>query len=87
MKNNAKYTFFSKLIEFVKKFSNIFKTENEKPHQLYYLIFYSLAHFVKPVWQSYFCLIENLTNCLAINRVELKKKKLPSISLNNLLKI
>ena len=77
LEDDAKYIFFSKFIELVKKPSNLTKTGKKKPH---YPISHFLACFVKPIGQPCFYFVEglaDLTDNLIMSRAELKGEKIP----------
>ena len=48
------------------------RTGKKKPYWFYYLISYFFACFNKFIGRSDFCLIENLTNSLAMGRTKLR---------------
>ena len=75
LEDNAKCARLAKLIELVKKPSNLTKTEKEKPH---YLISHFLAYFVEFVKLLYFCFVEGLTGLtddLAMGGTESKSRE------------
>ena len=76
LKDDAECVFLLKLIELIKKSSNLIRTGKEKLHWLYRLIFYSFAYLVKLVGQPCFYLIEDLINSLAIGKAESRKKEI-----------
>ena len=51
------------------------KTEKTKLYWLYYLIFYLFANFIEPTKRFCFCLIEDLTENLAIGRAKSKRRE------------
>ena len=75
LEDDSEYTPLRKLIELVKKSSNLIKTREKKPHCP---ISHSFACFIKPVRWTCFCFakfLTSLTDGLAIGRVELRRKK------------
>ena len=75
LKDDSKYTSLPKLIELVKKPSNLTKTEKKKPHCP---IFYSLAYFIDLLGRLCFCFSEDLaglTDGLAMGRAKSRRRK------------
>ena len=60
----------------MKKSFYLIKIKKEKSHQLYCLIFYSFAYFIKLVKQPYFYLLKDLIDGLAIGGAESKRRKI-----------
>ena len=70
LEKDTKYAFFLKFTKLVKKSSNLIKIGKEKPHWLRHPISHFFAHFDELVGRSCFCLVEGLTDNLAIDRKE-----------------
>ena len=75
LQDDTKCASLPKLIELVKKLSNLTRTRKKKPH---HLISHSLTCFVELIRRPYFCFVKgliHLTDGVAMGRVKLKGGK------------